>query len=422
MDVRRKHNSVTFVFVLVALVFMYGRPYEILPALEKIQITKVALFSALIFSLLEGNKGSILKEKGFRLFALLELLTAALIPFSIWPANSMDFWLNSYLKVFAVFYLILLVAADYRKFNITVIVILICSSIMAARTVAAFYDGQIIFDHDGTRRVTGISMLSSNNPNDIAVAFAMAVPLALYFYNVSKGVISKSFYAGVAAVNLLAILFTGSRGGYLGVLFGLFIFFILKYKKRKMKFAIISVLVMAIVLPLLPSDYKARFMSSFDTNDYSYSDEKMGRIAIWKRGLASIAKEPLGSGIKNYTITEGERKREQGFTGKWLVAHNSYLQIAVELGVLGLVLYMMFLWEGFRSLKKIIVLSELPPGNNRTRLCAYAFAGSMAAFVVSSLFLSQAYYWNQYIYIALIISLKNIMTGAAGPAPTLKMK
>lgn len=60
-----------------------------------------------------------------------------------------------------------------------------------------------------------------------------------------------------------------------------------------------------------------------------------GRIAIWKASVASIIKKPLlGVGIGNYPVVLSQ---ETEYAKAGSSAHNLYLTIAAEIGILGLV-------------------------------------------------------------------------------------
>ncbi len=399
-------TKITFWLLALALVFIYVRPYELVPVLETLKITKVSLLAALFFSFIESYKrGVVMKERGFRLLLYLQVLAVVLMPFAIWTGKAMEFWMESYVKMFALFYLLLVAVEDSRKVDNLMRLIFICCAFVGARVVLAFLTGNVIYDYDGTRRVMGISILSSTDPNDMALALAMAVPLGMYFFYTVKGLISKVFYSTLVLVCIAAILYSGSRGGYLGLMLGVSVFFFMVYRTKKLRLAGFALLGL-MALPFIPGDYQARFNSIFDTENYAYSEG--GRLGIWKRGLATVIRTPQGVGISNYALTEGDRRKEKGYTGKWHVAHNSYLQVAVELGVAGFVIYCLFLYNGFKDLGKIIVMSD-ETGDVRRRLCAYGLTASLVAFCISSFFLSQAYYWNQYIFIGIIIALKNVM-------------
>lgn len=406
-ELNASKTKVTFWLLALALVFIYVRPYELIPVLEKLKVAKIALLAALFFSFIESYKrGVVLKERGFRLLFYLQLLAVVLMPLAIWTGKAMDFWLESYVKVFALFYLIVVALEDGRKVDTVLRLIFVCCAFVAARVVLAFLTGNIIYDYDGTRRVMGISILSSTDPNDMALAIAMALPLGMYFFYTVKGFVAKSFYLGLVLVCIAAILYSGSRGGYLGLLTGASVFFFMVYRAKRLRLAGF-VLLGLMALPFVPGDYQARFTSIFDTENYVYSEA--GRLGIWKRGLATVIRVPQGVGISNFALTEGERKKEKGYQGKWHVAHNSYIQVAVELGVAGFILYCLFLYTGFKELGTIIRMSD-EAGDARRRFCATALNASLVAFCISSFFLSQAYYWNHYIFIGVIISLKNVMT------------
>lgn len=399
-------TKITFWLLALALVFIYVRPYELIPVLEKLKVAKVALLAALFFSFIESYKrGVVMKERGFRLLFYLQVLAVVLMPFAIWTGKAMDFWMESYVKIFALFYLIIVAVEDGRKVDTLLRLIFICCAFVGARVVLAFLTGNIIYDYDGTRRVMGISILSSSDPNDMALALAMAVPLGMYFFYTVKGLVAKAFYSILVLVCIVAILYSGSRGGYLGLMIGASVFFFMVYRTKKLRLAGFALLGL-MALPFVPGDYQTRFTSMFDTQNYAYSEG--GRLGIWKRGLATVIRTPQGVGLSNYALTEGDRRKEKGYTGKWHVAHNSYLQVAVELGVAGFVLYCLFLYNGFKDLRGIIVMSD-EAGDVRRRLCVCGLTASLVAFGISSFFLSQAYYWNQYIFIGVIIALKNVM-------------
>ncbi len=405
-ELKASKTKVTFWLLALALVFIYVRPYELIPVLEKLKVAKIALLAALFFSFIESYKrGAVLKERGFRLLFYLQLLAVVLMPLAIWTGKAMDFWLESYVKIFALFYLIVVALEDGRKVDTVLRLIFVCCAFVAGRVVLAFLTGNIIYDYDGTRRVMGISILSSTDPNDMALAIAMALPIGMYFFYTVKGLIVKSFYLGLVLVCIAAILYSGSRGGYLGLLTGASVFFFMVYRTKKLRLAGFALLGL-MALPFVPGDYQARFTSIFDSENYVYSEA--GRLGIWKRGLATVIREPQGVGLNNFSLTEGERKKEKGYQGKWHVAHNSYLQVAVELGVAGFILYCLFLYTGFKELGRIIRISD-EAGDARRRFCATALTASLVAFSVSSFFLSQAYYWNHYIFIGVIIALKNVM-------------
>ncbi|HOW36381.1 MAG TPA: O-antigen ligase family protein [Candidatus Omnitrophota bacterium] len=399
--------SLALMFLVLFLSFIYVRPYDFIPVLEPLKLTRVFIILALIFSLFERLRARFIwKEKSFLYFFLLQILCFGLLPFSLWKGMSLEYWLDSYLKIFVAFYLIILVANNIKRIDLLINVIGISCGIVAVRLIMAYRAGSVTV-LDGFQRVVGVATMTSDDPNDVALVMGMALPIVICLILNHRKALNKLFYVVLAALIVISIIYTGSRGGYMGTLVGIFVFVMMLYKKRKMKFLLVATSVSILLILFIPQEHKTRFLSVFDTQDYSYVDEQYGRVAIWKRGMEALKARPWGVGIKNYALAEGEQKSEQGLTGRWMVAHNTYLEIGVELGVLGLWLYIMFLLSAFANIRKTFSIADRIK-DRKVAVYSDALAGSLASFMVSSFFLSQAYNWNQYVLIAIIAALKNI--------------
>ncbi len=88
--------------------------------------------------------------------------------------------------------------------------------------------------------------------------------------------------------------------------------------------------------------FKARLRSILDFGEMSNAQ----RIEIWGKTLSSIKKNPLlGVGIGNYPVVLGQdiRLAKAGSS-----AHNLYLHIAAEMGILAGVIFIWFLWLLFK--------------------------------------------------------------------------
>ena len=135
---------------------------------------------------------------------------------------------------------------------------------------------------------------------------------------------------------LLADILTFSRGGYLALLVtavvicGIYFSAIIqKYFLSILFFGIFFMLALAIPNPL-----SERLFSSLDLSDHSTS----GRLAIWNEAIHIIKQHPLtGVGLGNYsnTVLPSALYREPRY------AHNIFLDIAAETGVLTALLFLL---------------------------------------------------------------------------------
>jgi O-antigen ligase len=88
---------------------------------------------------------------------------------------------------------------------------------------------------------------------------------------------------------------------------------------------------------------------------------------------------------------------------KWGVAHNTYIQIGAELGVPGILFFLLFIYATLRRLLPIVYgngdSARSPPGQAQTLLA------SMAGFLIGAMFLSLAYYPMFYILAAIAMGM-----------------
>lgn len=194
--------------------------------------------------------------------------------------------------------------------------------------------------------------------HSFALSLALAFPAALTFFMLKKGRtrLALGFFIALAS---LAIIFSGTRGVWIGavpVFFILIALYVLRKEFRKpvVKISIIAFLIFAVLFPVSSQLLKfsqmrqggivsgttfERISTSFSTRELS----NLGRIKIWKSTLESIAQRPfLGVGVGNYpaVLHENISAAKEGAS-----AHSLYLDVASEMGVLGGILLLFIFWE-----------------------------------------------------------------------------
>jgi O-antigen ligase len=165
------------------------------------------------------------------------------------------------------------------------------------------------------------------DPHMLSFYLGLLIPLALGLMLLEKK--KKIIWLTVLAILLIADLLTFSRGGYLGLFVGALAMIIFFWNKLGSKYKLSAIfLTGAMVLFLIiPSPISQRFYSSFNLNEGSNA----GRIATWKQaGDVIMGNAVIGTGIGNYplAIKATADYREP------IYAHNTYLDIAAETGIL----------------------------------------------------------------------------------------
>ena len=192
------------------------------------------------------------------------------------------------------------------------------------------------------------------------------------------GYFSADFYLFTFLILFFADLLTFSRGGYLGLLCGLVFFLLtifLNNAKNINPLTILSTLSILFVIIFLFSSSNniiaQRFLSTFNPAEGSNS----GRLEIWRQSLNIIREYPLiGVGLGNYSLTikPSTDYREP------IYAHNIFLDIASESGVLNALIWLLLLSVAFAKFYNIYKRKE--------DFLFLGTASSLIVFTIHSLF------------------------------------
>lgn len=156
-----------------------------------------------------------------------------------------------------------------------------------------------------------------------------------------------------AALIVYAILITMSRGALLAVMVLLFVYAVRLHLSRKIM--AMGATLMALLLAV-PSVFFSRLQQAVPTGG-------AGRLEIWRSGFVAFEHYFLmGAGLANFPIAyshfAGSARKFVGYTR---ASHNIYLDVAVELGVIGLVLLGLALFAELRTLKQFRMTFPRPP-------------------------------------------------------------
>jgi len=170
---------------------------------------------------------------------------------------------------------------------------------------------------------------SFNNPNFAACWYAVLLVLGMWVWERSAR--SRRVLVALEMLLLLgALYFTGSRGGMFGWLAGTFFYLFIRYRRAALPF-LTGAMAILLTLCFFKIDWLPRgelIWKSLDT-----------RLEIWRTGLELFIDKPLtGIGLANMWFVEPWLRL---YPDPLPHAHNTLLSIAVELGIVGLGL---FLW------------------------------------------------------------------------------
>ncbi len=268
--------------------------------------------------------------------------------------------------------------------------------------------------------------------NDFALIVVSTIPFAIYYLPRRNG--PRRRLIGLLALLLLtlAIVKSGSRGGFLGFL-AVMGYVLLRYRAIPSRVRLFAGVAGVALIALLASDKYWQLMGTIlhPESDYNWSEQE-GRIEVWKRGIGYMISHPvLGVGVASYPVAEGtlseiarmRAARGKGF--KWSVAHNSFLETGAELGIPGLCLFVAMFGAAFRSLARIKLTGRYGPWvTPREIALAQMLIGALIGFVVCGIFVSAEYFAYLYLLFGLTVGLMKLVqvrrqaTLASIPVPT----
>jgi O-Antigen ligase len=186
------------------------------------------------------------------------------------------------------------------------------------------------------------------DPNDLAMTVALGIPMAWYL----SLTVERRALQWVARLYLpLAIIvlgLTGSRGGMVAGIVALSVIplTMVRLTPRRMAAGIVMIAASGVLaVAYVPQTALERLAS---TGQQVEEGNLNGRMRIWKAGLQALEEKPLlGHGTGAYNLAA------LPYLGYRRPAHNSYLSVMVEQGLLGFFLYMTMFFSVYAALRRL---------------------------------------------------------------------
>lgn len=374
-------GSITFI------AFYYLRPIDFFPQLAMLRIplfiasvTSTGLFVNLLLTrqkLIEGWY-----VKWFIAWWIVMFLS---VPLSLYRSQSF-FAAQDFAKGVAMVWMIYMTVRSEKQVAFAVRLLGWMALWLAVSAIYNYMTGNV--EMSGELRRAGAESSMLGDPNDLAAYILMLFPLCYYlFFNDPKRWLRLVYGAAMLMV-LVAIVYTGSRGGFIGLVVLLFLLWL--FAKRKVLGLFIGLAVLGAFWFASPSEYRERMRSIIN---YEQDESAMNRVEYRKAAVRMFKRNPFtGIGLKNYV----DFARDFGAPASQ-TPHNMYFLVLAELGGIGLFVFLN-IW--LRSLRSAWQIAR----SNMWLLRALGMGAliGLLDLMVTGYFLSIAYYPYQYILMALV--------------------
>ena len=352
-----------FTLSLLYMALTIIRPQDYMPALAGVPLLPVTL-------VLSFAAWTVSREKTFdapQLLILPAFLAAGMLSMVAngWSGGVLE--LGKTFGPTVLFFFVLAAGCNtQRRVMLAMAVLVLCATVLALHSLGQARTGigwtGTTIGEDGRVRYVGIF----NDPNDLGLLFVACLPMAV-FLSRNSGFLGRLLWLSAAGLLLYGTYLTNSRGALLGVLVvgGIYI-----WHKRGLVTAGILGVAGLTVLKLV-----SMRMQQLDADESS----AYGRVDAWYEGMQMFFSHPLlGVGVGNFTDYND------------LTAHNSFVLVLAETGLIGFTLWLAFVGYGFWMTLTVVRQKPVPvEGGDPAAVAATAAAWARERSMAMTLFLSQ---------------------------------
>lgn len=343
--------TVTFSLYLLYVISFFLHIPARLPWLA--QIRPDFLLATILAALLLMDKVKFRKyldSRSARAFGIFLLYVLISIPFVKWPGSFFRENIVSFIKAISFLYFTLFIIDSPKRLKIFINLFVVCQLFRILEPVylhisegywgdATYIGGGVFKD-----RLSGAPS-DYINPNGLAFVVAMVFPFLHYLWFQSN-VVLKLLYFSLLPILIYALVLTMSRSGAIAlaiVFLGIF-----KQSKKKWSLAAILLSVVAIGWVNMDESQRQRYLSLTGNQNVMFHDSAVGRVKGILEDFDLAMDRPLfGHGVG----TSGEAIANT--RGKYQLSHNLYAEVWIEVGLAGLVLYILFLLKVYQDMRQL---------------------------------------------------------------------
>jgi O-antigen ligase len=251
-----------------------------------------------------------------------------------------------------------------------------------------------------------------SNPNDLATLMFLPIGLALGVLMTEKQkLIRLAAFAGIGMMSL-AVVLTQSRGGIVALAVAA-VLVVAGFKRNRLKVFVAATVVGAAVVAFAPDSVWER-MSNLDTavsgGDLRAADDQNSaaqRYELWKVAIAVSKDYPvLGVGWSAYPNANAKIGRESQFSklaSGSRDAHNTYLTLLAETGVLGTMIWLaaIFSLVSFAQRARKAMRRVLPEYAEQLKFAVIA----LLAYGLAGVFGSYAHWSYTYVHLGIVYAM-----------------
>jgi O-antigen ligase len=302
----------------------------------------LALAAALGFVLLSGR---VRRWRSMHVAGLFFVVWCGVELFFIHVGTRLPYKFTTYVQLFLVMWIVWELAPSWKR-QLGLMIAYVFGSYLAAMATILQYRREA----GALRRFAALD----TDPNTLAMTLALAIPMAWYLSATSRNATLRWACRVYILVGLVAVALTASRGGMLATMVALLIVPLTMTRLSPGRLAM-AITVLAVSGAAAVAYVPTQIIERLATTGTEVEDMSLGgRFGIWKSGVRALTARPLtgyGTGMWRSAVSPWLGPNPQ-------VAHNSFLSVAVETGLVGLFLYLAMFFAVFRATRRLPLLER----------------------------------------------------------------
>lgn len=268
------------------------------------------------------------------------------VPFAADQLNAQNIFVDRVAKFACLTFFMMVLVQSPRRLTYFLYAFLFSCFYITQESVRGLISGGLVWENQGVMRLHGAVPIYSH-PNSLAGLAMGAVPFVVFLFPVWHRWFQRCALLALLATSMTCILYSGSRTSYVGFL--AFLIYWFGVSRRKTRWLTFALVLGAAGLAVIPQQYKDRFLSigshsaaGTDSGDSS----RASRIQIQKDALEIFLENPAGVGVGSFPVVRMAK------FGRFQDTHNLYLEVATNLGIQGLIVFLALVGTVLHSYRK----------------------------------------------------------------------
>lgn len=398
-------SSVPFYALMIFTFILLFAPQNHVPALASLRIallTAVCGIAAYLFDKLRRGQSIMMHAREMRIIACIVVWAALTVPFSSWPGGSLSVLFGDLFKTLVIFWLLSHTVNTLARLRQIAWGLSLLSLPLTVTAVHNFQSGEFLVAGEQAR-IVGSDAGLTNNPNDLALMLNLILPLSVALFLLDRRPLARTVLLTAILLTVIAVIFTYSRAGFLTLATSFVTYFWKLRDRPERRWLWVALVATFLCVPFLPSSYLDRLstITSVEADRTGSSQERLKNTMVAVRHVIESPLVGAGLGMNILAMNEGG-----GAT--WTAVHNVYLEYAVDLGIPGLVLFILLLVDCIKNAAFVQQCTARIPAFRELFSLAEGIQVSLIAFSVAGFFHPVAYHFYFYYIAGLAVAVRSV--------------